>query len=50
MTKKQQPTTLDSFKREAIEKIYQGKPLTQGYRILNSTPKGVSIIPCQISI
>ncbi len=28
MTKKQQPTTLDSFKREAIEKIYQGKPLT----------------------
>ena len=28
MTKKQQLTDLDSFKRQAIEKIYQGKSLT----------------------
>ena len=28
MTQKQQLTDLDSFKRSAIEKIYQGKPLT----------------------
>ena len=28
LSNQQQPTDLDSFKRQAIEKLYQGKPLT----------------------
>jgi len=27
LSNQQQPTDLDSFKRQAIEKLYQGKPL-----------------------
>jgi hypothetical protein len=40
MTSKQQSSNqkpssnLDSFKRDAIAKIYQGKPLTKGARLL----------------